>query len=350
MQWPGCKQSRPVQMNVSINRGKKTGSFFWMRLIWTVWALALVLLVRSVWVSLQFASNSTPSSEVSERHKIGKQASQKIDIISSNIGGQPRKKNIINEEPRAPGDKPGAKKSPTQTFNRTKTKVAPTSASASGTPTATVAHAISFLSCSASLTSKYLDAMLLLRHSIHQNSIHAKNPVSKYSYKMYAFVNSDPAKNCRRHTSWIKQMGYTPLLRPNPVNISSITNDYFRNQIDKTGVAGSSELIKLYLYTLEEYPIVVHWDIDVIVLVSPLGCHSKEACDFQPLTSHYPMHKRNQWMICSMPCSLTKIPRRGRVLVRTFAFNNLCTRNCLIGLMHSSPEILRLPGRGRIGR
>jgi hypothetical protein len=63
-------------------------------------------------------------------------------------------------------------------------------------------------------------------------------------------------------------MGYTPLLLPNPVNISAIENEHFRTQIDKTGVAGSSELIKLYLYTLTDHPIVVHWDIDVIVLVS----------------------------------------------------------------------------------
>ena len=62
-------------------------------------------------------------------------------------------------------------------------------------------------------------------------------------------------------------MGYTPLLLPNPVNISTIENEHFRTQIDKTGVAGSSELIKLYLYTLTNHPIVVHWDIDVIVMV-----------------------------------------------------------------------------------
>jgi hypothetical protein len=52
-------------------------------------------------------------------------------------------------------------------------------------------------------------------------------------------------------------------------------------------VAGSSELIKLYLYTLTQHPIVVHWDIDVIVLVSVYIPHGfsrvrdrRLGCDF----------------------------------------------------------------------
>lgn len=130
----------------------------------------------------------------------------------------------------------------------------------------TVAHAISFLKCGHALTSKYKDAMLVLRHSIHQNSIHAGN--SKYSYKMYAFVNSDPEQKCIRYVDWIHRMGYTPVVLPNPVNVSTIENKHFREQIDRTGVTGSSELIKLYLYRLTNHPVVVHWDIDIVILVS----------------------------------------------------------------------------------
>jgi hypothetical protein len=155
------------------------------------------------------------------------------------------------------------KESATSSGNNSNSK----SKASSPDPVATVAHAISFLSCGAALTSKYKDAMLVLRHSIHQNSILAQNSTSRYSYKMYAFVNDDPSKKCKKYTSWIERMGYTPLLLPNPVNISMIENEHFRTQIDKTGVTGSSELIKLYLYTLTDHPIVVHWDIDVIVMV-----------------------------------------------------------------------------------
>lgn len=134
-------------------------------------------------------------------------------------------------------------------------------------PTATVAHAISFLSCSATLTAKYKDAMLVLRHSIHQNSIHY-NHASNYSYQMYAFINDDPASHCAKYAPWMQRMGYTPVLRPNPVNVSAIDhNPKFRDHIDSTGVTGSSEMIKLYLYTLTDHPIVVHWDIDIVVLV-----------------------------------------------------------------------------------
>ena len=128
-------------------------------------------------------------------------------------------------------------------------------------PVATVAHANLFLSCGAQLMANYKDAMLVLRHSIYENSILAENSTSQYSYKMYAFVNKDPAKKCKKYTSWIQRMGYTPLLFPNPVNISAID---FRTQINKTGLLACC---KLYLYTLTDHPIVVHWDIDIIVLV-----------------------------------------------------------------------------------
>ena len=134
-------------------------------------------------------------------------------------------------------------------------------------PYATIAHAISFLSCGYSLTEKYKDAMLVLRHSIHQNSWHNANGTSRYSYQMYAFVNDDPDARCARYAGWIQRMGYIPLLLPNPINLTAIENEWFRGQIDKTGVAGSSELIKLYLYSLTDHPIVCHWDIDVIIKV-----------------------------------------------------------------------------------
>lgn len=134
-------------------------------------------------------------------------------------------------------------------------------------PFATIAHAISFLDCGYSLTEKYKDAMLVLRHSIHQNSWHNVNSISRYSYQMYAFVNNDPETKCPKNVEWIQRMGYTPLLLPNPINVTSISNKFYRETIDQTGVTGSSELIKLYLYTLTDHPIACHWDIDVIIQV-----------------------------------------------------------------------------------
>lgn len=140
-------------------------------------------------------------------------------------------------------------------------------------PIATIAHAVSFLNCGYSLTEKYKDALLVLRHSIHQQSWHATTAGgsgsrrSQYSYQMYAFINNDPDAKCAHYADWIRRMGYIPLLLPNPVTLSHINNTWFRTQIDKTGVAGSSELIKLYLYTLTQHPIVCHWDLDVIIKV-----------------------------------------------------------------------------------
>jgi hypothetical protein len=246
MKWPvsarasnpyGGEAARSLQVGAAVNRSKKVrNGSLWMRLVWLVWALALALLLRSAWLGLHLesASSITPGHKEKENNLI-----------------VPTKK----------------KDNSVLVPSKAEPQLAVSAKASSPEPVATVAHAVSFLSCGAALTSKYKDAMLVLRHSIHQNSILAQNSTSRYSYKMYAFVNDDPSKKCQKYTSWIERMGYTPLLLPNPVNISTIENEHFRTQIDKTGVAGSSELIKLYLYTLTNHPIVVHWDIDVIVLV-----------------------------------------------------------------------------------
>jgi len=137
----------------------------------------------------------------------------------------------------------------------------------------TIAHAVSLITCSgsqkASVVQGLLDALVILRHSIHRNSIHNNNPNSshnsKYSYQMFAMVHEDGG--CAAHVPLLEQLGYIPLVRPTPVNISAITgNDWYRAHVQQENCCGAAEFVKLYAYTLTEYPIAVHWDLDACVL------------------------------------------------------------------------------------
>jgi hypothetical protein len=96
-----------------------------------------------------------------------------------------------------------------------------------------VAHAVSLISCSkAARTSGMLDAFLILRHSIHQNSRHRfadwsneisesifqlypnHNHLSRYSYHMYAFVHK--GGGCEQHSEMLSRLGYRVRVVPTP--------------------------------------------------------------------------------------------------------------------------------------
>lgn len=241
-----------------------------------LWILLTGVFIRLAYVNVQVVSSNHDDNNNSH-HGQGKER-QSLPVLQGNPGTRPRRRGRNNQK-----NKPLEIKTivdvldvknkndenkiiheglPLKKDVEVLTRIKP------DRPVATVAHAVSFLSCGYSLTEKYKDAMLVLRHSIHQNSWHNPNSTSRYSYQMYAFVNNDPEAKCSKYTNWIQRMGYTPLLLPNPINLTAIENEWFRGQIDKTGVAGSSELIKLYLYSLTDHPIVCHWDIDVIIKVS----------------------------------------------------------------------------------
>ena len=129
-----------------------------------------------------------------------------------------------------------------------------------------VAHVISLITCQkASRVRGFLDALIILRHSIHKNSVHTAGSGSAYSYQMYAILHPDGG--CLPHVPLLKRLGYIPLVRTTPVNISDITtNDWYKNHVEGENCCGSKEFIKLYAYTLTDYPVVVHWDLDVAVL------------------------------------------------------------------------------------
>jgi hypothetical protein len=152
-------------------------------------------------------------------------------------------------------------------------------------PVAVIAHAISLIKCTkGSSVTGFLDAAAVLRHSIHKNSIHYNPPPpsiplnstrntysasssssaskSRYSYKMYGIVHT----SCIEHAKILQRLGYTTIIRDHPVHNNDIQNNWLKNHIESENCCGSAEFIKLYAYTLVDHPIVVHWDMDVVVL------------------------------------------------------------------------------------
>ena len=128
-----------------------------------------------------------------------------------------------------------------------------------------IAHAISLITCKKmDRVIGFLDALVILRHSIHQNSIH--NHRGRYSYQMYAIIHPDGG--CVAHVDLLQRLGYTAIVQPTPVNLTASLPEtsWYRNHVESENCCGSKEFIKLYAYTLTEHPIVVHWDLDVLVL------------------------------------------------------------------------------------
>jgi hypothetical protein len=144
-----------------------------------------------------------------------------------------------------------------------------TNTTATGQKPVVIAHVVSLIKCTkqASVTG-FLDAAAVLRHSIHQQSIHAASssssspPPSKYSYKMYAIVHED----CQDHAKLLDRLGYTSMIQPSPVLLTDIEPGWYRDHVEAENCCGSKEFIKLYAYTLLDHPIVIHWDMDVAIL------------------------------------------------------------------------------------
>ena len=101
-----------------------------------------------------------------------------------------------------------------------------------------------------------------MAHSIHLSSIRHSSANSRYDYKLFVFVHTD-AQGC---SDIFTDLGYEVLLRPTPFNVSEIRGTFLREHIVKSGCCGEKEYLKLYAYTLMEYPIVVHLDLDSLVL------------------------------------------------------------------------------------
>jgi hypothetical protein len=107
----------------------------------------------------------------------------------------------------------------------------------------------------------FIDGAAVLKYSIDQTSIHGPKG-GKYDYKYYILYHPN-ATEC---VLPLKALGFELLERPTPISVSDIEGDVLRERITTNGCCGEKELIKLEAFRLTEHPIVVHLDLDVLVL------------------------------------------------------------------------------------
>lgn len=135
----------------------------------------------------------------------------------------------------------------------------------SSTPKATVAYAVSLTSCghTGSRSDPNLhEGAAVLQHSIYLSSHSNPASTSKYAHKLFAFVHPE-AEKC---SDIFSRLGYEVQIHDTPFNVSDIRGQFLKEHIVKSGCCGEKEYLKLYAYTLLDYPIVVHLDLDSLVL------------------------------------------------------------------------------------
>lgn len=118
--------------------------------------------------------------------------------------------------------------------------------------------AVSLTGCNSHLLG---DGPAILKHSIHLSSF-PYHFQSLFAYQMFAFIHP-AAMAC---SDIFHTLGYTIQITDTPVNVSDIRGDFLREHVVHSGCCGEKEYIKLYSYTLVKYPIVVHLDLDSLVL------------------------------------------------------------------------------------
>mmetsp|Transcript_20190 Transcript_20190/g.43876 ORF Transcript_20190/g.43876 Transcript_20190/m.43876 type:complete len:476 (-) Transcript_20190:37-1464(-) len=143
-------------------------------------------------------------------------------------------------------------------------------------PKATIAYAVSLTSCGVttnrhdniqngghSSDPSFHEGAAVLKHSIHLSSIrNYHQSKSLFDYEMIAFVHPN-AESC---SNVFKDLGYTIQIRETPFNVTDIKEKFLREHIVKSGCCGEKEYLKLYAYALLDYPIVIHLDLDSLVL------------------------------------------------------------------------------------
>jgi hypothetical protein len=129
---------------------------------------------------------------------------------------------------------------------------------------ATIAYLTSITGCPLKDRDKFIDAAAVLRHSIHQSSIRSPASGSRYDYVTYAIVHTN-ASACQPA---LERVGYTVLVRDNPVELYEVRNEGYRERLanPNAGCCQEKEFLKLYAYTMHGYQVVVHLDMDFLVL------------------------------------------------------------------------------------
>lgn len=129
----------------------------------------------------------------------------------------------------------------------------------------TIAYAISVTQCDPK--SPQADQAAILLHSIHRNSIRSaeqNRPTSKYDYHAFAFVHPE-AEEC---ATKLRRIGWDVQIKPTPVEKSDIKGP-LKEFVHEASCCAEKEFLKLYSYSLTDYPVAVHLDLDCLV-VQPL--------------------------------------------------------------------------------
>lgn len=150
-----------------------------------------------------------------------------------------------------------------------------------------VAYALSFTQCPPNNSMiEVLDAPAILAHSIHLNS-YRNNKKSAYDYHLVAFVHP-LAVNCTQH---LPSLGFEVRVLHEPVEKEEIRDLPFQRWSEINACCGIREFMKLYAYVLEDYPVVVHLDADVLFL-QPLD-ELYDAMQSNDMTAVSTLHPKN---------------------------------------------------------
>jgi hypothetical protein len=122
-----------------------------------------------------------------------------------------------------------------------------------------VAYAVNVTSCNK--PQLVMDGAAILQHSIYSNSIRNPESGSRYDYDTIAFVHTE-AISC---IQILKKLQYKILVKKDTIQIDQIRGNY-RKSANRTGCCGDKEWLKLYAYTLTQYPVVIHLDLDCLIL------------------------------------------------------------------------------------
>jgi hypothetical protein len=129
-------------------------------------------------------------------------------------------------------------------------------------PPTKIAYAITISKCE-SLANNVLQSAPLLAHHVRAMSIQKTNR-TKYDYQLYAFASRTQVNaSC---VTLLERMGYTVLLLDIPVHVTNISNEFYKGLLETNGCCGAHEFLKLYAYTLTKYPVVIHLDVDTMIL------------------------------------------------------------------------------------
>ncbi|KAL7496704.1 hypothetical protein ACHAWT_004870 [Skeletonema menzelii] len=141
---------------------------------------------------------------------------------------------------------------------------------------ATIAYAVSLTSCGSSANRNdnvangghssdpsFSEGAAVLAHSIHLSSIrNFAQSGSYYDYKLIVFVHP----NARACSDIFEELGYEIQIRDTPFKVADIKSEWLQEHIVKSGCCGEKEYLKLYSYVQFDYPIVIHLDLDSLIL------------------------------------------------------------------------------------